>query len=150
MNLLKKNLVLSLFAALILLGCQKVEALPNVEFEWFNLSTNEICITDATGIPPEASAGLLTPSHAEDSLESSTSHFSEIIKVKSEIKIKWNDNGTNGFHGDFELPGKILPGVAHQIELKRDDLGIPSKLTNGKIRFTYLGNDKWRVKFSPQ
>jgi hypothetical protein len=72
------------------------------------------------------------------------------MRVKDQTTIKWNDNGTNGFHGDFEIPGKILPGVAHQIEFKRDELGIPPKLTNEKIRLTYLGNDKWRIKFFPQ
>jgi hypothetical protein len=149
MNALKKNLTLFLFAVLICVGCQKVSVLPNVEFEWFNLSTNEICIADVTGIPPQASCGRLMPSHAEDRLESSASGFSETVKIKSEIKIKWNDNGTNGFHNAFDDPGKPLPGIAHQTEFKRDELGIPSKLTDGKIRFTYLGSDKWRVKFFP-
>lgn len=142
------NIILSFVLISVGASCTK-SALPNVEFEWFNLSANEICIADVAGIPPEASCGRLMPSHAEDQLESSTSVFSETVKIKSGIKIKWNDNGTNGFHSAFDDPRKPLPGVVHQIEFKRDELGIPSKLKNGKIRFTYLGDDKWRVKFFP-
>jgi hypothetical protein len=36
--------------------------------------------------------------------------------------------------------------TSHQAELKRDDWGIPPKVKKGKVRFTYLGGDKWRVK----
>ena len=28
----------------------------------------------------------------------------------------------------------------------REDFGIPAKLSEGKLRFTYLGNGKWRAK----
>ncbi|HVU08599.1 MAG TPA: hypothetical protein VHG89_08675 [Verrucomicrobiae bacterium] len=144
-----KNIILSFALILVGASCSK-SALLDVEFEWFNLSTNEIYVSDAIGLPVEASPGILIPVKTEDQLNTKSSIFSEAVRVKDQIAIKWNDNGTNGFHGDFELPGKILPGMAHQIEFKRDELGIPSKLTNGKVRFTYLGNDKWRIKFFPQ
>src|ERR1039458_7694687 len=95
MNALKV-FIFSLFAAFICCGCQKAPALANAEFEWFNLSTNEIWVTDTIGLPNMASPGRLMPSHAEDQLEASGVGFSETVYVKGRITIKWNDNGTNG------------------------------------------------------
>jgi hypothetical protein len=151
MNKPIKNIILGLAVILFFADCQKVSALPNVGFEWFNLSTNQIWITDVTGLPPEASPGRLMPSHAEDQLESSESDFSETVKVKNQIKVQWKDNGKQGWPGGLKN-GELIPslGTTHEAEFNRDELGIPAKLKNGKVRFTYLGNDKWRVKFFPQ
>jgi hypothetical protein len=71
------------------------------------------------------------------------------VRINSQITIKWRDNGKGGWPGGVNPPGSTPPGVAHEIEFKRDKLGIPAKLTSGKIRFTYLGDDKWRIKFFP-
>jgi hypothetical protein len=121
--------------------------LPVVHFDWYNLNTNEILITDISGLPAEVSPGRLMPSHVENPLEVSESTFFDTISIPSRFIIKWRDNGTNGFHGDFELPGSIIPGVEQSAELKRDELGLPSKLEKGRIRFTYLGNGNWRIKY---
>jgi len=86
------------------------------------------------------------PSHAEDQLETTVSVFSETVRIKDRITIMWRDNGNEGWPGGLKIPGSIPPGVAHQVEFKREDLGLPSKMNAGKVRFTYLGNDKWRVK----
>jgi hypothetical protein len=88
----------------------------------------------------------LTPNHAEDQLERSESFFSETVRVGKKIKIVWKDNGTQGWPGGLEVPGSVPPGATHEAEFSRDDLGIPAKLSSGKIRFTYLGSDKWRVR----
>jgi hypothetical protein len=134
---------------LLLLVTDCFGALKEVTFEWFNLSTNEIFVTDTIGLPNEASPGRLTPNRTEDQLEVSGIGFSETVYIKDRIVIKWNDNGKDGFHGDFGPPGIVLPGIAHKAEFKREDLGLPAKLESGKIRFTYLGNDKWRIKLFP-
>jgi hypothetical protein len=123
---------------------------PEVSFEWFNLSTNEIWVTDLVGLPAEASPGRLTPKHSEDQPERSESTFSESVRIKDRLVIKWKDNGKQGWPGGLKQvplqPPTIPPGTAHEAVFSRKDLGIPAKLSSGKIRFTYLGNDKWRIK----
>ena len=140
-----KNMILSLVVALVCVDCANGAGLPEVTFEWFNLSTNQIWVTDVSGLPPEASPGRLMPSHTESQLDRSASVFSETVRIKDRITIKWKDNGKEGWPGGLKIPGSIPPGVAHQAEFQRAELGLPAKLKNAKIRFTYLGKDKWRV-----
>ncbi len=139
-----KHVILSLFVSL---GCAGCASHAEVGFEWFNLGTNEIWVTDVIGIPAEASPGRLIQNHAEDQLERSESVYSETVRLGDRITIKWKDNGKQGWPGGFTSPGSLPSGTAHVVELKREDLGIPQKLSNGKIRFTYLGDEKWRVRF---
>ena len=142
-----KNLIFLGGLMLVCSGCASWGKLPEVSFEWFNLSTNEIWVTDVVGLPIEASPGRLTQNRSEDQLERSESTFSEIVRIKDRITIKWMENEQHGWPGALK-PGELVPpGVAHEAEFKRDELGIPARLSSGKIRFTYLGNDKWRVKF---
>lgn len=119
---------------------------PEVTFTYFNLSTNEIWVTDITGLPPDATPGRLMPSREETLLQAKSSVFSETVRIEDRITVLWKDNGTQGWPGGLKTPGAIPSGTTHQIELKRDDLGIPAKLTSGKIWFTYLGNEKWHVR----
>jgi hypothetical protein len=129
------------------LGCMASTAgLPEVTFEYFNLSTNEIWVTDVVGLPRQATPGRLMTIREETELEVSASHFLEAVSIKKRIKIMWKDNGMQGWPGGLKKHETIPPGTAHQVDLKRDDLGIPAKLSSGKIRFTYLGDEKWRVK----
>lgn len=145
-----KVIMMSLVLVLMGLSCTipQVAVPREVSFEWFNLSTNQIWVTNVSGLPLEASPGRLMPSHAEDRLESSQSVFAEVIRIGDRIVIKWKDNGTQGFSGYARSgsPGNDPPGVANQAEFKRDELALPAKTGNAKIRFTYLGNDKWRIK----
>lgn len=140
-----RNIILCLAMTLACVGCGA--SLPEVAFEYFNLSANEIWLTDITGLPPNAAPGRLIPGKEEIPLEVKASVFSERVRMKDRITIKWKDNGKEGWPGGLKIPGSIPPGVAHQAEFKRDDFGIPAKLSSGKIRFTYLGNEKWLVKF---
>ena len=100
-----------------------------VRFEYFNLSTNMIKVINIVGLPRVATPGALAPSRVEDELKVAASVFYEIVPVADLIRIIWKENGSS-----------------HELELKRNDLGIPAKLKNGKVRFTYLGEGKWRVK----
>lgn len=107
-------------------GCYNTN---EVVFLYFNLSRNEIVVDSVAGLPPWASPGVLVPVHAEDQLSTSgMSSTGETIRVAPMLKIVWHE-----------------AGASHQAEFKRDDLGIPAKFKKGKIRFTYLGGDKWRV-----
>ena len=145
-----RNMVIGIAMIFTCTGCVNGTSLPKVDFEWFNLSTNEVWVTDVIGLPPEVSPGRLIRNRSEeDRLERSESTFSETVRIKDQITIRWKDNGKLGWPGGVNPPGSIPPGVAHVAEFKRADLGIPAKLRTGKIRFTYLGNDKWRVKFFP-
>jgi len=145
-----KNLVACLLVIVSGSGCMSWASLPEVNFEWFNLSTNEIWITDINGLPPDATPGRLTPNHAESQLERSESTIMETVHIKDRIIIKWKDNGKQGWPGGLKQvplqPPTVPPGVAHEAEFNRAELGIPAKLTHAKVRFTYLGQDKWRIK----
>ncbi len=138
----------SFFLAIILLcaGCAAKKEAGNVSFEWFNLSTNQIWVTDLVGLPGEASAGRMLPDKAEDQLESKGSTFMETVQFGERIKISWKENDPTGWPGGLKTGERVPPGETHSAEYSRDELGIPPKLNIGKVRFTYLGGDKWRVK----
>src|SRR5665213_644490 len=125
-------------------GCSR----GDVEFEWFNLSTNEIFVTDAVGLPDQSWAGRLMPVHGEDQLSVAASTIMETVHIKDQIVIKWKENGKEGWsRGAATLPdGNPATGVAHEAAFRRADFGIPARLTHAKVRFTYLGGDKWRIK----
>jgi hypothetical protein len=111
-------------------GCLAGADVPQVEFAFFNLSTNEIRVTGVIGLPVEASPGRLQPVHSDTNrLEEKGSIYFEPVRIADQLKIVWEERGST-----------------NRLELKRSDLKIPAKLTSGKVRFTYLGNDKWRVK----
>ncbi len=105
-------------------------ALTEVDFVYFNLSTNEIFVDSITGLPPWASPGVLVPVHAEDQLSEKSMTSWDPVRVAAKLTIVWREGGKT-----------------HQVDLKRDDLGIPAKVKKGKVRFTYLGGDKWRVRY---
>jgi hypothetical protein len=114
----------------LMLACAGCHGMSEIDFVYFNLGTNEIVVDSIDGLPPWASPGVLVPVHAEDRLsEKSATSFDEPVDVSAMLKIAWQENGKT-----------------HQAELNRNDLGIPAKLKSGKVRFTYLGADKWRVK----
>ena len=140
-----KNIILGLAAALAYTCSSNGSGLPEVTFEYFNLSTNEIWVIGVSGLPPDAAPGRLLPSREESALYVTASVFSETVRIKDRIAIMWKDNGKEGWPGGLKIPGSIPPGVAHQVEFKRKDLGLPPKMKDGKVLFTYLGNEKWRV-----
>jgi len=108
--------------------------MSEISFVYFNLSPTEIVVDSIAGLPPWASPGVLVPVRAEDQLsESRTTSLDGSIKVAPTLTIVWREGG-----------------ASHQAELKRDEVGIPAKIKKGKIRFTYLGGDKWRVKVLDQ
>jgi hypothetical protein len=125
-------------------GCMRRSS-ADVTFEWFNLSTNEIWITDVAGIPKNASCGRLVSSPAEDQIHAAASAFSETVRIADRITITWIEGGKEGWPGGLK-PGQLVPpGIPHTVGYKRDDLGLPPKLETAIIRFTYLGSDKWRI-----
>ena len=143
-----RNLIVYLFVIISCSGCVSGWRLPEVGFEWFNLSANEIWVTDAIGLPDESYCGRLMPSQGEDQLSSTKSTIMESVRIEDTIVIKWKENGINGWpHGVETLPnGTPATGVLHEATFKRADLGIPAKLSRARVRFTYLGGDKWRIK----
>lgn len=107
-------------------GCY---AMREVDFVYVNLSENEIIVDSIDGLPPWVTPGVLVSSHAEDRLsEKSMTMLGGPVEISPVLKIVWRE-------------GEAL----HHAKLTRDDLGMPAKIRTGKIRFTYLGGDKWRV-----
>src|ERR1017187_3169391 len=133
---MSKHLLIALAAVALLTGCHRTGQRGDVTFEWFNLSTNEIWVTDLEGLPADASCGRLTPNRAEAQLEVSASVISEPVRVGSRIKITWKDGGPRGWPGGLK-PGELLPpGPSQQVGLDREALGIPPEVSSGRIRFT--------------
>ena len=118
-----------LASAILMFCCVGCSDMKQIDFVYFNLSTNEIVVDSIVGLPPWAPPGVLVPVHAEDQLSRSSTTSFDPVHVAATLKIVWSEGG-----------------ASHQAELKRDELGIPAKIKKGKIRFTYLGGDKWRVK----
>ena len=107
-------------------GCGGSDA----DLVYFNLSTQKILVESISGLPPWASPGVLVPVQGEDRLSAKGMTSSgEVLRIGATLKIAWREGGK-----------------LHQAEFKRDELGLPAKLKNGQIRFTYLGNDNWRVR----
>jgi len=140
-----RDTTLALLVALAASGCGYRNR-GEVEFEWYNLGTNEIYVTEVIGLPLEATPGRLGPDPAEDRLHVASSVLFESIQIPDQLTILWKDNGKEGWPGGIEPPGSDPPGKTHRFELRRDELGIPAKFKVGTIRFTYLGDNKWRVK----
>jgi len=114
----------------LMLCCVGCSDMSEINFVYFNLSPKEIVVDSIAGLPPWASPGVLVPSHAEDQLsEKSATSYDGAVDVPATLKIVWHEGG-----------------ASHEAQLKRDEVGIPAKIKKGKIRFTYLGGDKWRVK----
>ena len=137
-----KRLIPVLISLLLCAGCLRALAGQKVEFVYFNLSTNEIWVVSVAGVPEWASPGRLVPVRGEDQLSEKGSTSLETVRVADKITIKWQEGGQQGWPG-----GEYAPkGVSHEVEFKRGELGIPAKISNGKVRFTYLGSDKWRIR----
>ena len=130
-----------------ILFCGSCLALPEVEFVYFNLSTNEIWIERVIGLPAEASPGRMAPAKGEDRPSEKSMTFFETVRVADKLKIVWKDNGRQGWPGGGKAGELSRPGVVHEAEFKRDDFKIPAKMKSGKVRFTFLGNDKWRITY---
>ena len=115
-----------IMACCFMVGCAEPK---HVDFVFFNLSGMQIRVVNIDGLPPGVAAGYLVPVHDENNRlqESSTSFFDPIL-VADRLKIVWQE-----------------AGVLRELELTREELGLPSKLEDSKVRFTYQGNGKWRV-----
>jgi hypothetical protein len=118
-----------LASAAIMLCCVGCAKMKEVDFVYFNLSTNKIVVDSVAGLPVWASPGVLVPVHAEDQLSEASMTSFDPVDVSATFKINWRE-GTS----------------SHMAEFKRDDLGIPARIKEGRVCFTYLGGDKWRIK----
>ncbi len=103
-------------------GCR---AMSQADFVYFNLSSNEIKVENILGLPPDTIPGVLVPVHDESGLNEKSFTLFDNVRISDSLVIVWQESG-----------------ALHQFKLMRDELGIHAKLEKGKIRFTYLGNDK--------
>ncbi len=143
-----KILLASLALVFAGVSCVSPRVLPGeVTFVWFNLSTNEVFVTDAVGLPDQSWPGRLMPARGEDRLSEKSATIMEAVRIQDRITIKWKDNGTQGFSGYARSgsPSDNPPGVAHEATFMRAELGLPARTGNAEIRFTYVGDDKWRI-----
>jgi hypothetical protein len=127
----KHIFIFLLLVAVAATGCFRA---PEVDFAWFNVSEHEIMVTDVSGLPPEASPGVLVVvSDDTNRLNRACSTFSESVPIGETIRIAWDE-----------------AGASRRYEVRRSDLNLPPRLHGGQVRFTYLGQGKWRVRFSPE
>jgi len=121
-----KTFLASVALMLCGVGCTGI---GEINFVYFNLSPKEIVVDSIVGLPPWASPGVLVPVHSDGRpSEASATSYDGPVNVPVALRIVWREGG-----------------ASHQAELKRDEVGIPATVRKGKISFTYLGDDKWRV-----
>jgi hypothetical protein len=108
-------------------GCLGIS---HVDFAYFNLSGTEIYVTQIDGFPPNATPGVLMSVHdGNNKREAKAAHFFENVHIGERIAIQWQEGATS-----------------HEVQLKREEVGLPRELMRGEIQLTYLGEDRWRVK----
>ena len=117
-------------SAALMFWCAGCFEMKEVDLVYFNLGPNEIFVDSIEGLPSWAAPGYLVPAQAEDPLSrTGATSFDNPVHVSATLKIFWREGGK-----------------LHKAEFKRDEVGIPETIKKGKVRFTYLGGDKWRVK----
>ena len=118
-----------LLFGLIVAGCSTTQ--QKVDFVYFNLSDHEIQVTDVRGLPRAATPGVLNPVPDDfDSLNEVSATFFESVRIGSTIQVVWQEGGSS-----------------RRFEATRKELSIPSRLNGGRLRFTYLGNGMWHIRF---
>jgi|ERR1044071_4164294 hypothetical protein len=120
-----RTVALLILSAVLLFGCSR-----QVDFVYFNLSGQEIRVTDISGLPGFATPGVLVPSSDDTNRlnEKSATSF-EAVRIADQITIRWTETNKK-----------------QELQLQREGLGVPAKLSGGRLCFTYLGDGKWRVK----
>lgn len=121
-----RNLILGL-TLLLSVGCMR--ARQRVEFQFVNLSTNEIHSDEVLGMPPTVAGGWLPPRPDARRIDGTVIFVGNAVHIGNRIKIIWQERG-----------GSCA------VELKRDALGLPAELKHETVRFTYLGDSKWSVE----
>lgn len=139
---MSKKLIFILAAVFSSAGCERDG--HEVDFEYFNLSTNEVWVLGVAGLPASASPGRLMPVATESSLNVASSTYLSKVKIKDTIMIVWKENDKSDW--PQLRPGENPPGPKHQASFSRAELGIPEEIIDGRLRFTYLGLDQWRIK----
>jgi hypothetical protein len=122
-----KKLLLITFSMLCLLGCSR--GVKEVDFVYYNLSGHQIFVTDVAGLPHWVSPGVLVPvSDDTNRLNEKSATSWEAVRIADELKIRWTE-----------------ADKSEEVLLRRAELSLPTELRGGRLCFTYLGNQKWRV-----
>lgn len=103
-----------------------------IDIEYFNISEHRINVT-VVGTEQDASPGVLVPNDLGETVPVASSIFYEPVKFDDIIKIEWTVDKDD---------------TKHEQEFKRDDLGIPSIVNGGTIKFTYSKSGEWEIQYS--
>jgi hypothetical protein len=114
---------------LLLEGCQAWEW---TVFEYFNRSNQKLYVR-ILGVSPDPSPGVLVPNDDNETTPAAASHFGDSVVFNDVITIEWSTKGG--------LTKK-------EVKFKRSDLGIPAKVSGGKITAVYTLAGDWEVKYS--
>jgi hypothetical protein len=104
-----RNLIVSLLMIVSCSGCAIGKGLPEVTFEWFNLSTNEIWVTDAVGLPDGSWAGRLMPVHGEDQLSVAASVIMENVQLQVSCTRRFLRGQIWEYRQSWITPSYVLP-----------------------------------------
>ena len=122
-----KKLLFITISTLLLFGCSR--GIREVDFVYYNLSRHQIYVTDVNGLPSWVSPGVLVPVSDDTNRLNEKSFASwEAVRVADQLRIRWTETDKS-----------------EEVSLNRTELSLPTKLTGGRLCFTYLGNQKWRV-----
>ena len=100
---------------------------------YVNLSDDEIW-ADIFGITPNSSPGVLLPGSGTSQLSRVTINSGgDPVFFDEKIKIRWTIKATS---------------VQKEVELNRDDFGIPAKVQGGEVKIIYTASGEWEMKYS--
>ena len=100
------------------------------DFEYVNSSGGRIYV-EVEGVHPDPSPGNMA-ANTEGKGTTAGSHFGDVVTFDDTIGIISSVEGGEQRRQDFS----------------REELGIPARVSGGKITFTYTAEGQWRVEFS--
>jgi len=138
-SLRKGRVGVSLLSTVLLFvtSCSTVLDFRGVSLEFYNLSEKTITVVDIGGFPAMQGLHLLQPNPGSE--ENPAIRVGQSVQgpllVPDKVKITWLEGGTSSGSG-----------APHQIEIPRDEFGVPASLSGRALRFIYLGKNQWRLK----
>lgn len=102
-------------------------------FDYFNRSEDREIYVSVIGIDPNPSPGYVIPNDINIMTPDASSSFGDPVRFDDIIKIEWTVGEDT---------------KKHEQEFRREDLGIPSVVSGGKITFTYTQIGNWEISYS--
>ena len=117
--------------AFLCLGCATAGEPKPTQYNYVNM-TDHLLRVEIAGVTPNASPGMVNPHTGSSRLRRVEKEYQREILVADAIEITWTKN-----RGDQK----------NHALLRREGLGLPARLSGGKLEFTYTAQETWEVKY---